>query len=414
MKKSLLFIFLLFSVSYVAIIAQTKSEQLKQNKKNLEKEINNTQALLDQTRKNKKASLQQIAILRSQINNREELIVSLNNEVLALEEEMELNIRQSKNLDRKLSYMKSDYSRAVYNAYKNRKHTSQMVFLLSSEDFGQMYRRLKFYTAFAKNVRHQVEQIQATQEEIAIKKAEIQQIKEEKLIVLSGEEQQLNHLEKEKREKDKLASDLKTKEKKLAAEIRQKQKEQKEIDKKIRQAIEREIAAANAKENKNSNKTNNPATSGKSSLTELRMTAEEQQLSNTFSSNKGKLPWPVTKCSVTTAFGTYHHPDVPSVEMQNNGINLLTEPNASVRAIFQGVVTAIIDYFGTKVLIIKHGEYSTVYQNLSSVNVKKGDKITTKQIIGKVAKNNSNSTYELHFELLKNTTHLNPALWLAK
>jgi murein hydrolase activator len=100
--------------------------------------------------------------------------------------------------------------------------------------------------------------------------------------------------------------------------------------------------------------------------------------------------------------------------MQNNGINLLTEPNASVRAIFQGVVTAIIDYFGTKVLIIKHGEYSTVYQNLSSVNVKKGDKITTKQIIGKVAKNNSNSTYELHFELLKNTTHLNPALWLAK
>ena len=393
--------------------AQKKSDQLKQNKQKLEREISNTQAILNQTRQNKNASLQQISVLRRQISNREQFILALNSEIAALEEEMALNVKLSKNLDRKLTYMKSDYSTVVYNAYKNRRQTNKLVFLLSAENFGQMFRCLKYYTAFANNVKSQVEQIQEAQKEIQMKELEIQMIKDEKAALLSGHEQQLSALEKEKKEQDKLTNDLKKKEKQLAAEIRKKQQEQQKLDKAIKKAIEDEIKAANSQKKKaNSNAT---TSGGKSnSSTELLLTKEEKALSTSFAGNQGKLPWPVAKCAKIRDFGTYAHPDVPSVTMQNNGIDLATEAGAAVRAVFQGEVTSVLEYVGTKIVIIKHGEYMTVYQNLGSVSVKKGDKVTTKQTIGTVARNTSSNTYELHFELWKNTTHLNPSNWLAR
>ena len=199
----------------------------------------------------------------------------------------------------------------------------------------------------------------------------------------------------------------------MAAEIRKKQQEQQKLDKAIKKAIEDEIKAANTR----NKKTNSGATTsgGKSSsTTELLLTKEEKALSSSFAGNQGKLPWPVAKCAKIRDFGTYAHPDVPSVTMQNNGIDLATEAGATVRAVFQGEVSSVLEYVGTKIVIIKHGEYMTVYQNLGSVSVKKGDKVTTKQAIGTVAKNTSSNTYELHFELWKNTTHLNPSNWLAR
>ena len=403
----------LFVVSVFDAGAQKKSDQLKQNKQKLEKEISNTQAILNQTRQNKNASLQQLSVLRRQISNREQFILALNSEISALEEEMALNVKLSKSLDRKLNYMKADYSTVVYNAYKNRRQTNKLVFLLSAENFGQMFRSFKYYSSFANNVKSQMEQIQEAQREIQQKELEIQAIKSEKAALLAGHEQQLSALEKEKNEKDKLTNDLKKKEKQLAAEIRKKQQEQQRLDKAIKKAIEDEIKAANNRKKK----ANSDATTsgGKAnSTTELLLTKEEKALSSSFAGNQGKLPWPVAKCAKIRDFGTYAHPDVPSVTMQNNGIDLATEAGATVRAVFQGEVSSVLEYVGTKIVIIKHGEYMTVYQNLGSVSVKKGDKVTTKQAIGTVAKNTSSNTYELHFELWKNTTHLNPSTWLAR
>ena len=415
-KKATLILFLIVLLIGAVTIdagAQKKSDQLKQNKQKLEKEISNTQAILNQTRKNKSASLQQLAVLRRQITNREQFILALNNEISALEEEMALNIKLSKSLDRKLTYMKSDYATVVYKAYKNRRQTNKIVFLLSAEDFGQMFRCYKYYTSFADNVKSQVEQIQEAQREIQEKELEIEAIKSEKAAALAGHEQQLTALEKEKKEKDKLTDDLKKKEKQLAAEIRKKQQEQQRLDKAIKKAIEDEIKAAN---NKNKKANTGATTSGgkTSSSTELLLTKEEKALSSNFASNQGKLPWPVAKCAKIRDFGTYAHPDVPSVTMQNNGIDLATEAGATVRAVFQGEVSSVLEYVGTKIVIIKHGEYMTVYQNLGTVTVRKGDKVTTKQSIGTVAKNTSSNTYELHFELWKNTSHLNPSNWLAR
>ena len=418
MKKIAIALFVIATaLSFILLDAQsTSSKQLKKDKQKLEREIKNTQELLNQTRKNKNASLEQIAVLRKQISNREDMVVALTDEITRLEDEMALNEKLSKSLDRKLAYMKDDYARVVYNAYKNRKLTNKITFIFSADNFSHMYQRAKYYRAFAKNVKSQVETIEATQKEIEKKKIEIQEIKEAKSAIMSKEEANLANLEKAKREKDKLAASLRTKEKELSAQIKQKQQQQKKLDAAIQAAIQKEIAAANAKKAK-SNKGNNTSTGksgGNTSKPVITMTPEEQKLSNTFAGNQGRLPWPVTKCSKLRGFGTYPHPDVPSVQIQNNGIDLLTEAGAPVRAVYQGEVVSVMDISGTKVVIIKHGEYMTVYQNLATITVKKGQNVTSKQNIGTVAKNNDTGTYILHFALLKMQTYLHPSSWLAQ
>ena len=404
--------------------SQSKSAKLKNDKKKIETEIANTQKLLKQTEKNKNASLQQISVLRQQISNREALITTLNTEIFQLEEELALNIKLSQDLSKKLEYMKSDYSHVVYLAYKNRKLIDKVTFLLSSDNFSQMFRRIKYYSVFANNVKRQVELIEKTQEEIKEKNEEIVQMKAEKLALLEGKELEIKKLEIDRTETTKKAQELKQKEKQLASTLQEKQKKRKELDIAIKKAIEAEIVAANkkkaeeaakaakAKTNKNANTAS--GSSGKTpAKNEIVLTPDEQLVSNSFVNNKGKLPWPVAKGAKVGDFGSYPHPDVPSVMIENRGIDILVEPNTSVRAIFQGEVTGILDVMGTKVLMIRHGEYLSVYQNLASVNVKKGDKVSTKQTIGTVAKSSTNNTYELHFEVWKNNVYLNPNQWLS-
>ena len=426
---------LLFAVAVLALtlmlapfdaFSQSKSAKLKNDKKKIETEIANTQKLLKQTEKNKNASLQQISVLRQQISNREALITTLNTEIFQLEEELALNVKLSQDLSKKLEYMKSDYSRVVYLAYKNRKLIDKVTFLLSADNFSQMFRRIKYYSVFANNVKRQVELIEKTQEEIRVKNEEIVQMKAEKLALLEGKEVEIKKLEMDRTATTKKAQELKQKEKQLASTLQEKQKKRKELDVAIKKAIEAEIVAANkkkaeeaakaakAKANKNTTNTTSSSSSGKTTAkNEIVLTPDEQLVSNSFANNKGKLPWPVAKGAKVGDFGSYPHPDVPSVMIENRGIDILVEPNTPVRAIFQGEVTGILDVMGTKVLMIRHGEYLSVYQNLASVNVKKGDKVTTKQSIGTVAKSSTNNTYELHFEVWKNNVYLNPNQWLS-
>lgn len=422
----LLFAFVLL-IGQLDLAAQSKSAKLKNDKKKIEAEISNTQKLLRQTEKNKNASLQQISVLRQQISNREALITNLNSEIFALEEELALNEKLSQDLTKKLEYMKSDYSRVVYLAYKNRNLIDKVTFLLSSDNFSQMFRRIKYYSVFAENVKRQVELIEKTQAEIKAKNEEIVRIKNEKQTLLEGKEVEIKRLEKDRTVTTQKAQELKKKEKQLAATLQEKQKKRKELDVAIKKAIEAEIVAANKKKAaeaaknaaKNSGKSNSGSnaksnTPKPASKNEIMLTPEEQLISNSFESNKGKLPWPVVKGAKVGDFGSYPHPDVPSVMIENRGIDILVEPNTAVRAVFQGEVTGILDVMGTKVLMIRHGEYLTVYQNLASVSVRKGDKVSTKQTIGTVGKSTSNNTYELHFEVWKNSSYLNPNGWLSR
>ena len=393
--------------------AQSKSEKLKSNKKKIEAEIATTQKLLNQTSKNKQASLQQLSVLRRQISNREELITSLNNEIFNLEEELDLNVKLYKELDKKLEYMKTDYSRIVYLAYKNRNMIDKVAFLLASEDFSQMFRRIKYYTIFANDVKRQVVLIKQTQEEIAQKNEEIIQLKEEKTALLEGKEQEIKQLEIDRNKKTKATEELKKKEKQLASELKSKQPKRRELDAAIKKAIQEEILAANKKKAEANKKSSGSSTSKTTSKTEITLTPEEKLISDSFVSNKGKLPWPVVKGAKISEFGSYPHPDVPSVMIENKGIDILVEHNTPVRSVFQGEVAGVLEIMGTKVLMIRHGEYLSVYQNIANVNVKKGDKVSTKQTVGTVSKSTRSNTYELHFEVWKNSTNLNPSSWLS-
>ena len=414
MKKIVLFLVFVLMSSSFSLLGQTKSKELEKSKKKIEAEITNTKKLLNQTKKDKENSLQQAAMLRKQISNREELITTLNNEIFMMEEELDLNIKISQSLDKKLEYMKSDYSRVVYLAYKNRKTIDKITFILSSEDFGQMFRRFKYYSIFADNVKHQVDVIAETQKEIKKKNEQILLLKEEKSALLNGKEQEIRKLEIDRTEKTRLSENLKKEERKLTADLQAKQNKQKELTAAIKKAINEEILAANAKRAKEVKAKNTTPAAKESAKAVITLTPEEKVLSNSFVSNQGKLPWPVEKGVKVSDFGNYPHPDVPSILIENRGIDILVEEGATVRSIFNGEVTGILDVMGTKVLMIRHGEYLTVYQNLANVKVKKGDKVTTKQAIATIAKSTTSSGYELHFEVWKNNTYLNPNSWLVK
>lgn len=404
--------------------AQTKSSgQLKKDKQNLEREIANTQSLLKKTEKNQKASLQQIAVLRQQINNREKLITALNDEILQMEEQQVLNQELIQNLQKKLDYMKADYAQVVYMAYRNRRLMDKVTFILAADDFSQMFRRMRFYTVFSQNVRSQSEKIKKTQEELAKKNDEIIALKETKLQLLSGKETEIKKLEIDRRAKTKNAEQLKKQSQQLSAELKAKQKKRKEIEAAIQRAVAAEVAAANAKRTAASNKgktsgsTTKPASGGTAnprSTATVSLTPEEKTLNTSFINNKGKLPWPVVKGAKVSDFGHYPHPDVPSVMIENHGIDIMVDAGSTARAVFEGEVTGVLDIMGTKVVMIRHGEYITVYQNLSSVSVKKGAKVSTKQSIGTIAKSATSNTYELHFEVWRNTSNLNPNEWLAR
>ena len=408
-----------------SVTAQKSSSQLKKDKQQIEREIANTQSLLNKTQKNQKASLQQIAVLRQQINNREKLITVLNNEILQMEGQQELNQQMITSLQKKLEYMKSDYAQVVYMAYRNRRLMDKVTFILASEDFSQMFRRMRFYTVFSQNVKKQADKINQTQKELKDKNEEIISLKNEKLNLLSGKETEIKKLEVDRQKKTKNAEQLGKKTKQLSEELKAKQKKRKELDTAIKRAIEAEIAAANKRKASSGSSSTKTSTSsgskGSSSTTTssrstatISMTPEEKTLNSSFVNNKGRLPWPVAQGAKVGDYGNYAHPDVPSVMIENRGIDIMTNAGTTVRAIYEGEVSSVMDIMGTKVVMIRHGEYISVYQNLATINVKKGNKVSTKQTIGTVAKNATSNTYELHFEIWRNSSNLNPNDWLTR
>lgn len=413
--------------SYLNAQNGKSSSQLKKDKQKLENEIANTQKLLKKNESNQKAAVQQAALLRQQIQNREKMITTLNSQILQMEDEQELNEQEIRQLEKRLAYMKADYAQVVYNAYRNRRLIDKVTFILAADNFSQMFRRLRYYSIFSRNVREQSERIQKTTEELAKKNEEIVEMKNDKLTTLSSKEQEIKNLENDRRKKTQNAEKLKKESQKLNADLKKKQQKRKEIDAAIQKAVQAEIAQANAARKKakssssgksskseSSTASSTSASSSAKATTTISLTPEEKTLNTSFINNKGKLPWPVAKGAKVSDFGNYPHPDVPSVQIENHGIDIMVEAGTPVRAVFEGVVTSVMNIMGTTVVMIRHGEYLTVYQNLSSTNVKKGDKVSTKQTIGAVAKSQSSDTHELHFEIWKNDRYVNPNEWLAR
>ncbi|MFN4233446.1 MAG: murein hydrolase activator EnvC family protein [Bacteroidia bacterium] len=382
--------------------AQTKKE-LENKKKQLQKEIKQTESLLNETKKNKKLSLNQLVTLNKKISIREQLITTIQAEIRLAEKQIKENKEIIASLENDLKKLKEEYAKMIYYAYKNQDAYSRIMFIFSAKDFSQAYRRLKYMQQYSFYRQKQAEMIEKTQELLNKKVAELEDKKRQKQQLLGIEEQEKQVLAKEKTEQEKTLSQLQEQEKELLKKIKEKEQEQKQLQLAIQRIIEEEIRKSREKAKSEGT---TPAEKG------LTLTPEAQKLSNTFEANKGKLPWPVAEGIITGKHGEQPHPVLKGITIKNNGVDISTKKDAPVRAVFDGEVTglATIPGFG-KVVMIRHGEYLTVYSNLRDVFVKKGDKIKTKQNIA-VVDTDENGKTEVHFEIWKGSTLMNPETWL--
>ncbi|MCK9617217.1 MAG: peptidoglycan DD-metalloendopeptidase family protein [Lentimicrobiaceae bacterium] len=398
---------LLFPVSYVnAQQNKNKKEQLQKKKAKIENEIQYTNKLLGETKKNKKVSLNQLVILNKKITKRVELISTIADELQNVEKQIQTNSSQVMRLKRELKDLKDEYAKMIYYAYKNKNFYNRLMFIFASESVNQAYQRIKYFQQYSTYRKEQSRLIQQTQKQLDGKIAELNSRKAAKLLLLRTNEKENLQLTLEKEEQNKTLRQLTQKERKLLASL----KEQESSARKLQAAIENIIAEEIRKSREVAKK------AGKKIDPEaITYTPAEKALSGSFAANKGNLPWPSENGFISGSYGEHEHPLLKGIKIKNNGINITTHPGAKVRSVFEGTVSSVITIPNyNHVVIISHGEFLTVYSNLSEVYVSKGEKVSTKQNLGSVYTHPESRKTELHFELWKGKTTLNPASWIAR
>jgi septal ring factor EnvC (AmiA/AmiB activator) len=393
----------------------SQQEKLEARKAQIQKEIRENELLLQTVKKKEKSAVNVIIIQANKIKLKEKLINTTERQAKLLSNDMYINQMQINKLKRELAVLKEDYAEMIVKSYKSRSEQSRAMFILSSENFLQAYKRaqyMKQYTSFRKM---QGEEIKSKTKQLTgyNEKLDVQKTAKKKLIA-ENEKERLSLL-KEKNEQQKLVNSIKKDKKKITAEIKKKQQETRAIDRQIDRLIREAIAEANRKAAAVNAKANPTATVSKGSSTSSRiiLTPESKILADNFRANRGKLPWPVEKGIVSLPYGDQPHPQFSSLTVHNSGVEITTDQGASARAVFGGeVISVFVLSPVNKAVLIQHGDYFTVYQNLSSVYVSKGDKVSIKQSIGKIRTNGDTGKTVIKFIIKQNTTYNNPASWL--
>lgn len=399
----LLFLALFLSESVSA--QKTKRQQLEARRTQLQKDIVYINALLSNTKRKEKDLLSEVKDLNDKIKTREDLINAIANESKELGNEIYLNQLEINKQKRNLEALKKDYASMIYKSYKSKSQNSRIMFLLSSENFYQAYKRFQYmkqYTSFRKN---QGEEIQQKTAELQILTDTLKVKKEEKQTLLNEKQREQSVIEKEKDEQERLLSQIKDKENKYKRQIRKFQRDESLIDAQIDKLIRNAIAASNK----------NSGNISSTSSTTFSLTPEDIELASKFTSNKGKLPWPVEKGYVSTYYGKQPHPIVKTATIQSNGVRITTATGSAARAVFDGAVLAVQIMSGNKkAVLLQHGNYITVYKNLENVLVSKGDKVSTKQEIGTIFTDKITGKTILGFVLSNNTKTENPKSWIYR
>lgn len=419
------FFLFICSLSVSTAYAQVdKQKELEEKRKTILEEIKQINSLLFKTKKEEKSVLSQVEDLNQRIAATENLIRITNQQANLLTRNINENINKISDLREELTKMKADYAEMVRKSYKSKNQQNRVMFLLSSENFLQAYKRVQYMKQYANFRKKQGEGIKEKTEQLQKLNADLIEQKKDKQKLISENEASKKALTKERKDQRDLVATLKKDEGKYTSQIRNKQREADEIDRQIealiKAAIEeanrlaREKALAESKAAGTTVSTKNVIT--KPAKTEaFALTAEDKALATSFASNKGKLPWPVEKGMVIKSFGRHQHPQFPNVTTNNSGVEIATNDNAEVRTIFDGQVMAIQLIKGAnKVVFIQHGDFISVYSNLATVNVKKGDKVSTKQTIGTVAKSPTEGRTVLKFYIYQNKTKINPADWIYR
>jgi len=407
MKGYAKLIFILWLLPAIAL-AQSSKKELELKKQKLQKEIDFTNNQLKIVSKNKNATKEQLQALQKKIKLREQLIGTINGEISSLGGQIENTNKEIVSLEEKMKRLKAAYADMVRYAYKNRNIYQRLMFVFAADDFNQAYKRISWLQQYSKHRIMQANEIAGTEQQLTGKKQELEQKKNQKTNLKISEQNNKATLEKEKTEQDEVMKKLTVREQKLKKDLAEKQAAKQKLDRAIENLIRKEIEAAKKK----------AVAAGKKNVTNANVftsTPETQKLSSGFSNNKGILPWPVEQGAITETFGSHPHKELKGIMINNNGIDIQSSKGSSARSIFDGTVSGVISIPGSnKAVIIRHGEYLTVYSNLTDVSVKTGDKVSTKQRIGSIGNDDDNQRAEIHLEIWKNTTKLNPQQWLKR
>jgi len=396
--SNLLFLLFVFS----SVFAQSRAELERQKKQN-EKDISYTNELIAKTEQNKKDSYNQLLLINSKIKSREKIIIDINNEIRIIEDRIAEQKELIDSLENDYSLLKTEYAKIITHFYKNRNTYSRVMFILASDNINVAFKRIKYLQQYTNYRSIQVEQLLKTKSEIEQQLAELRLLHSDKENLLSENRHENNALLREKSDQNQIIQKLD----KQKNELKQKLDEQIKLASKLQNEIERIIA----EELKKANKTNE-----KSKLNVFQLTPEEKKLAESFVNNKNKLPWPTERGVITGFFGENPHPVLKGVFIRNDGIDISTTEGSYIRSVFDGDVTRVFVIPGAhKTVIIRHGNYLSVYSNLSDVFVKQGDKVKTKQTIGKIFtdKDDENKSV-LQFQIWKENQKLNPQDWLAR
>jgi septal ring factor EnvC (AmiA/AmiB activator) len=417
MQKKLVTLFLVLLTSFAW--SQQSQEELEQKKAKIQEEIREKERMLQEVRGKEKSVVKLLQIQKEKIGLKEKLINTTAKQTKLLSNDMYINQLQINKLNRELVVLKDDYAEMILKSYKSRSQQSRAMFMLSSENFLQAYKRLQYMKQYSSYRKMQGIEIKDKTDKLAEYNLKLSGQKTEKEKLLAEQEKQRQDLEKEKQEQEKIANSLKKNKKQITAEIKKKQQEYRKIDAQIQKLIRDAIVEANrkaavAKAKANPKTTTAAETKKIETSTKIVLTPEGQLVSNNFKANKGRLPWPVEKGTITLGYGDQPHPVYKSLIIHNSGLEITTESGSNARAVFSGEVTKVIVISPlNKAVCVQHGDYFTIYQNLGSVNVSAGDKVSTKQVLGKVRTNAEGKTV-LKFMISQNTTYTNPSQWISR
>lgn len=421
MKKLLIF-FICF-ITATTLLAQDK-DKLERERQQLQKELKEIQSEYNRLKGKTKVSLGQLAMVQKKLDLQNKYIGNINKEIRGLSDEIYLNALEIRKLQGELDTLKAQYMRSVVYAYKNKSSYSYLNFIFSANDFNDGIKRAAYLKSYRSYRQQQVANILEKKQLIEQRKQELQGKQIQKKSALQNQQQQMTALSEQKKEKDAVVQKLKSQEKTLSKEIAAKRKRDNQLKNQIAAIVRREIeaakkeAAARAESERKANAAANPNTPAEPKKTEakpksyLDLNATDVKLNASFEKNKASLPWPVDNGVVTIPFGTSR---VGDLQFDNPGITIST-PSAggAVKSIFNGEVSAVSNLGDGMMVMIRHGKYFTVYSNLSSASVRKGDNVTTGQVIGRTGGADDGTGGQLDLILMIESKNVNPTPWLRR
>ncbi|MCX8080530.1 MAG: peptidoglycan DD-metalloendopeptidase family protein [Bacteroidia bacterium] len=434
----------MFCFFSIELVSQTNKAQLEQKKNQIQKEIQTLNDILKETKASKRNSLNHLITLNTKIEKRKELIETIQEEIEVLNRQSARVQSEIESVKQTLVLLKKEYATMIRSAQKQSNHIAKLSFIFSAHDVKQSFLRLKYIGQYSDFRKKHALKILRTQRELVKKYLDLQQIIREKNTLLGNEMEEKNKLEEEKTNKEILVAELQTKEEEIKQKLEEHKREMAALKEAIRKIIEEEMrkreeerkrklaemAAAEKKKkeeaqnkgNRKNNKKDHQATIEKTEAKEVgqeklitETDREMEALSQNFEDNRGKLPWPVQRGVICEPYGEHEHPAIKGFMVMNNGVEICSIMNADARCIFDGEVTRVAPSpAGGKMVIVRHGEYLSVYTHLREAYVKQGDKVKARQPIGKIIENEEEGKSTMNFQIWKGQKTLNPSEWLGR